>query len=313
MRSAFVLLVAAVVCSTGQSAAPPVPAFRHVVVVVFENHEYGKVLGNPEAPASTRSRRKARCSQSYRAVRTRRCRTTSRWSPARRRGSRATARAARSAAAASPTRSRRGRRGRRTPRACRHRVDGPSRGGYAKKHVPFLYFRRVLERAGAATPDRAVRRSSRATSRPAAAQLLARRPGPLPRHARLLCRDGRRLAQAFLPPLLKLPRHCGLRRLRRVRHAGAASRRSRSARWCGPLVLPGVISHYGLLRMIEQGFGLPLLGRSARRRPSPASGGVRVAERGICGSALKLRSGRWFDAVKAIEARDPFTQGHARV
>ena len=47
----FVLVVAAVVCSTGQSAAPQVPAFDHVVVVVLENKERGKVLGNPAAPA----------------------------------------------------------------------------------------------------------------------------------------------------------------------------------------------------------------------------------------------------------------------
>ena len=51
MKWPFVLVVAAVVCSTGQSAMPQVPAFDHVVVVVLENKERGKVLGNSNAPA----------------------------------------------------------------------------------------------------------------------------------------------------------------------------------------------------------------------------------------------------------------------
>jgi phosphatidylinositol-3-phosphatase len=68
VRWAFVLLVAAVVCSTGASAPPQVPAFDHVVVVVLENKERGKVLGNSDAPAFNAFARSGAVLNAYRGV-----------------------------------------------------------------------------------------------------------------------------------------------------------------------------------------------------------------------------------------------------
>ena len=49
---AAALAAAAVLGSTigGAATQRPVPQFRHVVLVVFENHAYGQVIGSREAP-----------------------------------------------------------------------------------------------------------------------------------------------------------------------------------------------------------------------------------------------------------------------
>ena len=72
----------------------------------------------------------------------------------------------------------------------------------------------------------------------------------------------------FLPPLLKLPGtavfvvfdESDSRRPRRARARARPARRARST-------FTSALSHYGLLRTIEEGFGLPLLGRSAHATP----------------------------------------------
>ena len=45
------VLAALALCPGAQSAAPKVPAFDHVIVIVFENKARAEVLGSPAAPA----------------------------------------------------------------------------------------------------------------------------------------------------------------------------------------------------------------------------------------------------------------------
>ena len=84
----------------------------------------------------------------------------------------------------------------------------------------------------------------------------------------------------FLPPLLKLP---GTAVFVVFDESDSADARV-PALALGPLVRPrsratGALGHYGLLRTIEDGLGLPRLGRSARAARSPASGDCRPRPR----------------------------------
>ena len=270
MRWAVVLLVAAVVCSTGQSAAPQVPAFDHVVVVVLENKERGNVLGNPDAPAFNAFARKGAVLTGYRGV-------THPSLPnylALVSGSThdissdctSCTVGGRSLADTLEVR-------KLTWKAYAEGLPrtgwtGPSRGRYAKKHVPFLYFRRVLARPA---------RLSRIV--PLAQLTRDRVAGRLPNFALVvpdLCHGmhdcsvatGDAWLKRFLPPLVNLPGTAVFV----VFDESDTADPGVPALALGPLVRAhsystGVISHYGLLRTIEQGFGLPLLGRSARATP----------------------------------------------
>ena len=207
MRWAFVLLVAAVVCSTGESAQPQVPAFDHVVVVVLENKERGKVLGNPNAPAFNAFARKGAVLRAYRAV-------THPSLP----NYLALVSGSTHGISSDCTRCTVGGRSLADTLEARKltwkayaeglpRVGwtGPSRGRYAKKHVPFLYFRRVL------TSPARLRRIV-----PLAQLTRDRASGRLPNFALVvpnLCHGmhdctvatGDAWLKRFLPPLLKLP------------------------------------------------------------------------------------------------------------
>jgi phospholipase C len=145
---------------------------------------------------------------------------------------------------------------------------GPYRGRYAKKHVPFLYFRRVL-----ASPARLKRVV------PLAQLWRDRAAGALPSFSLVvpdLCHDmhdcsvavGDRWLKRFLPPLLKLDDTVVFV----VFDESDGRDPGVPALALGMRVRPGarsgqVTSHYGLLRTIEDGFGLPRLGRSARVAP----------------------------------------------
>ena len=157
--------------------------------------------------------------------------------------------------------------------------------------MPFLYFRRVL--SSPARLRRIVPLSQLARDRAA---------GHLPNFALVvpdLCHDmhdcsvatGDAWLKRFLPPLLKVPGTAVFV----VFDESDTGDPGVPALALGPLVrarsyFTGATSHYGLLRTIEEGFGLPLLGQSAQRHAghrnlesSPAS-----AERGIRRSTLKL-------------------------
>jgi phospholipase C len=270
VRWAFVLLVAAVVCSTGESAQPQVPAFDHVVVVVLENKERGKVLGNLDAPAFNAFARNGAVLRAYRGV-------THPSLP----NYLALVSGSTHGISSDCTRCTVGGRSLADTLEARKltwkayaeglpRVGwtGPSRGRYAKKHVPFLYFRRVLAR-----PAR-LRRIV-----PLAQLTRDRVAGRLPNFALVipnLCHGmhdctvatGDAWLKRFLPPLLKLPGTAVFV----VFDESDTADPGVPALALGSLVRTrsystSPMSHYALLRTIEQGFGLPLLGLSARAAP----------------------------------------------
>jgi phospholipase C len=261
------LLVALVVCSVGQSATPPVPAFRHVVVVMLENKSQGQVLGNRDAPAFNAFARDGAVLAGYRGV-------THPSLP----NYLALVSGSTHGISSDCTSCTVDGRSLADTLEARHLTwktyaeglprpgwTGASRGRYAKKHVPFLYFRRVL-----ASPSR-LRRVVPLT------QLARdRAAGKLPSFALVvpdLCHDmhdcsvatGDAWLKRFLPPLLKLP---GTAVFVVFDESDSGDERVPAVA-LGPLVRPhsratGALGHYALLRMIEDGLGLPLLGRSAR-------------------------------------------------
>ena len=151
---------------------------------------------------------------------------------------------------------------------------GPYSGRYAKKHDPFLYFRDVL-----ASP---ARRRRVVPLRQLARDLSANRLPSFSLVVPDLCHDmhdcsvgtGDTWLGRFLKPLLASPR---------LAHSvvfvvfdepsGASPATERvPALALGRLVVPGSVSaartsHYGLLRTIEDAWGLPRLGHSAQVHP----------------------------------------------
>jgi phosphatidylinositol-3-phosphatase len=270
VKRAMVVVVAAVVCSTGQSAPRQVPAFDHVVVVVLENKARRQVLGSADAPAFNAFARKGAVLAAYRGVThpslpnylalvsgsthsiTSDC--TSCTVGGRSLADTLEARKLTWKAYAEGL-----------PRVG---WTGPSRGRYAKKHVPFLYFRRILERPARLRRIVPLAQISRDSA-----------TGRLPDFALVvpdLCHDmhdcsvatGDAWLKRFLPPLLKLPGTAVFV----VFDESSTADPGVPALALGSLVRPhsysrGAISHYGLLRTIEEGLGLPLLGQSARASP----------------------------------------------
>jgi len=130
--------------------------------------------------------------------------------------------------------------------------------------VPFLYFRNVLARPAWLRNVVPLRRLS---------------PRRLPDFALVipdLCHDmhdcpvrvGDAWLRRFLPPLLRIPDTAVF--VTFDESYGPGNRVPALA--LGPLVRPGsrfasAMTHYGLLRTLEDGLGLPRLGRSARVRP----------------------------------------------
>jgi phosphatidylinositol-3-phosphatase len=260
---AALLAAVLVLCAGAQAAPPPVPAFGHVVVIVFENKGPGAVLGNREAPAFNAFARRGAVLSGYRGV----------------------AHPSLPNYLALVSGSTHGI----TTTCTKCVVDGPSladtlaakgltwktyaeglprpgwtgahAGRYAKKHVPFLYFRNVLAKP-------AWLRNVVPLSRLA--------PRRLPDFALVvpdLCHDmhdcpvrvGDAWLRRFLPPLLRVPEIAIF--VTFDESYGAGNRVPALA--LGPLVRPGsrfapALTHYGLLRTIEDGVGLPRLGRSAR-------------------------------------------------
>jgi hypothetical protein len=150
---------------------------------------------------------------------------------------------------------------------------GASSGRYAKKHVPFLYFQKVLTRPLRLRHVVPLTQFSR--------DLAARRLPSFLLIVPNMCHDmhdcsvrtGDTWLGGFLTPLLKN------RQLRKsvifvITDEPADSNPSApiAALALGPLVKPGSrfsaqTSHYGLLRTIEDAWRLPRLGQSARVKP----------------------------------------------
>jgi acid phosphatase len=252
------------------------PAFSHVVLVVFENKEVDQVLGSPEAPTFAALARRYTLLTDYRAVAhpslpnylalvsgstqgiTSDCTSCQVEAPN-----------------LADTLERAGKTWKTyaegLPRAG---FTGPSAGRYAKKHDPFLYFADVVgrpDRLRRIVPLDAFRRDLRA--------------GRLPDFSLVvpdLCHDmhdcsvatGDSWLRTFLQPLLRSPAlQQGVVFV--VFDEGSSSVGGGghvAALVLGPLVRAGSrssqqLSHYALLRTIEQAWGLPLLGRSRSAKP----------------------------------------------
>ena len=256
-----------VLCTGAEAAPPPVPSFQHVVVVVLENKARDQVLGNSDAPAFNAFARRGAILADYRGIThpslpnylalvsgstqgiTDDCTSCS--LPGRSLAD-TLATAGRTWKTYAEGLPRRG-------------WTGAERGRYVKRHVPFLYFRRVLSRPtwlrrmvplSQLSDDRAKRRL------PAFSLVVPD-----------LCHDmhdcsvatGDAWLRRFLPPLLNVKGTVVFVTF----DESDTSDPGVPALALGPLVRPGstfsrAVNHYGLLRTIEDGLRLPRLGRSAR-------------------------------------------------
>jgi phosphatidylinositol-3-phosphatase len=283
VRLAVIAVLAGVVTATSAGATQSalrterqsVPHFRHVVLIVFENHEVDDVLGSSDAPTFNRLGSQYATISNYTAVAHPSLPNYLALVSGSTQGIDSDCTdcivAGRSLAdtlAAS----------RKTWKTYaeglpRTGFTGASSGRYAKKHNPFVYFRRNL------TPARLQRVVPLSRFLP---DVRGRR---LPTFSLVipdLCHDmhdcsvstGDTWLASFLKPLL---RGSVLKRSavfvvfdEGTSDVGGGGRIAALA--LGPLVHPhskstGATNHYGLLRTIESGLRLPLLGLSAGARP----------------------------------------------
>ena len=148
---------------------------------------------------------------------------------------------------------------------------GAVSGRYAKKHNPFVYFRSVVRspaRRSRVVPFTQLARDLRADALPDFSIVV---PDMCNSMHDCPVRVGDAWLRRLLPSLLQLPNTAifvvfdeGSTAVRGGGHIAAFV--------AGTAVLPGarytaVVDHYGALRTIEEAWGLPLLGRSARAQP----------------------------------------------
>jgi phosphatidylinositol-3-phosphatase len=268
----FLVLLALVACPAATAAAP-LPDFEHVAVIVFENKESRSILGNPAAPTfNAYARRYGNLTRYYGVTHpslpnylalvsgsthgiTSDCTTCVAAGKSLADTIEAAGRTWKTYAEGLPTPG----------------FLGAFSRRYAKKHNPFAYF-----------PDVANNPTRRSRIVPLSGLATDLSAGTLPSFALIvpdLChsmhdcsvRVGDTWLRRYAPPLLLLPDSVvfvvfdeGSSSIRGGGHTvalalGTAVRpRSRFTRFT---------NHYSLLRTIEQAWGLPLLGRSARATP----------------------------------------------
>lgn len=255
------------------AAAPAVPSFDHAIVIVFENKERGHVLGSRSAQTFNRYARVFANLTAYYAVThpslpnylalvsgsthgiTRSCTKCLVGGPSLADTLEASGRTWKTYAEGLPVAG----------------YTGAASGRYAKKHNPFLYFREVVAdpaRRARVVPLGELKRDLQESAFPDFALIVPD-----------LCNSmhdcsvsvGDTWLRRIVPPLLKLPQTAifvtfdeGSTRVRGGGHTPALV--------LGTAVRPNsrnraLSGHYGLLRTIEQAWGLPLLGASARARP----------------------------------------------
>jgi acid phosphatase len=250
-----------------------VPAFRHVVVVVFENKEAGSVVGRSDAPTFDRmSAAYAGLGRYYGVAHpslpnylalvsgsthgiSSDCTTCVVKGPSLAGSLAAAGRTWKTYAEGLP----------------RAGYTGAFAGRYAKKHDPFLYFREVLARPAwraRVVPLGALRRDLARDALPDFSLVV-----PDLCHSMHDCSvaTGDAWLRTLLPPLLRLPETVvfvvfdeGVTSLRGGGHVPALA--------LGTAVRPGsrddrVTGHCGLLRTVEDAWALPLLGCSRRAAP----------------------------------------------
>ena len=262
----------------GAGGAPPSPAVPHfgrVVVVVFENKERSQVLGNPAAPAFNAFARRGAVLSGYRGVTHPSLPNYLALVSGSTQGIHSDCSfcivAARSLADTLP-------RAHRTWKAYAEGLPEPgytgaSFGRYAKKHVPFLYFQDVTtspSRRRRVVPLRQLSRDLAANRLPSFSLVVPD-----------LCHDMHDCSVAtgdvwltgFLKPLLRSKKLANSAIFVVFDETdGSTASGLIPALALGPAVVPGSryrgsISHYGLLRTIEDAWGLPRLGRSRAAAP----------------------------------------------
>ncbi len=269
---ALALLVVLVVAG-GAGTHATIPSFDHVIVVVFENKEESAVLGRGDAPTfNAMAKRYARLTRYYGVTHPSLPNYVALVSGTTAGIPTDCTSCIVSARNLADTLESTGRTWKTYAQGLPRRgFTGASRGRYAKKHVPFLYFRDVVD-----TPERRNRVVPLAELRADLAR------GALPSFALVvpdLCnsmhdcpvRTGDQWLRRTVPRLLTVPNSVvfvvfdeGTSNARGGGHVPALA--------LGTAVRPGarftaVTSHYGLLRTIEEAWGLPFLGRSAAARP----------------------------------------------
>jgi hypothetical protein len=266
------LLLALLACPAA-TAVTPLPAFEHVVVIVFENKESTSVLGNPAAPTfNSYARRYASLTRYYGVTHpslpnylalvsgsthgiTTDCTSCIASGKSLADTIEVSGRTWKTYAEGLPSTG----------------YLGPSSRRYAKKHDPFAYFPNVSgdpRRRARIVPLTRLAVDLRAQTLPSFSLVV-----PDLCHSMHDCsvNVGDAWLRRIVPPLLSLPDSVvfvvfdeGSTSVRGGGHTialalgTAVRRRSRFTR---------VTGHYGLLRTIEQAWGLPLLGRSAAVRP----------------------------------------------
>jgi phosphatidylinositol-3-phosphatase len=265
--------LAAVALPGAQAALRPVPSFDHVIVIVLENKVRGSVLGNRSAPTFNSLASRHAVLAGYRGVThpslpnylalvsgstqgiTSDCTACSTGGRSLADTLEATGRTWKAYAEGLP----------------RAGWTGAGTGRYVKRHVPFLYFRRVLARPARlrnVVPLSALSRD-----------LAARRLPDFSLVVPDMCHDmhdcsvatGDAWLKRFVPPLLRSRQLANSAVFIVFDESDSADPRVASLA-LGPLVRSGSVyapamSHYGLLRTIEDAWGLPRLGRSARVAP----------------------------------------------
>jgi len=266
VKAALVGLALALLCKCAQAAPRPAPAFGHVVVIVLENKARDRVLGNPAAPAFNAFASGGGVLSGYRGVTHPSLPNYLALVSGSTHGIASDCtRCVVSGPSLADTLEAKGLTWRTYAEGLpRPGWTGAGRRRYAKRHVPFLYFRRVLTRP--ARLRRVVPLSQCSTRRLPAFSLVV--PD--------LCHDmhdcsvatGDAWLRRFVPPLLRLEGTVVFV----VFDESDTVDPGVPALALGPLVRPAsrftpTMSHYGLLRTIEDGLGLTRLGRSARAAP----------------------------------------------
>lgn len=273
MKPAACLLVLFAILTGGATASAPVPAFDHVVVIVFENKESTSVLGNRAAPTfNVYGRRYARLTRYYGVTHPSLPNYLALVSGSTQGITTDCTDCVVEAQSLADTIEASGR----TWKTYAEGLPapgflGPFKGRYAKKHNPFAYFRGIAE-----DPAR------RARIVPLSKLGADVRAGALPSFSLVvpdLCHSmhdcsvsvGDAWLRSQIGKFVKLPKTVvfvvfdeGSTSIRGGGHTVALA--------IGKAVRPGsrytgVTSHYGVLRTIEQAWGLPLLGRSAHVAP----------------------------------------------
>jgi phosphatidylinositol-3-phosphatase len=275
-RAALVALLALVLVPAVPAARLAVPRFTHVLVVVFENKERGQIAGSSSAPTFAALARRYAALTRYDAVAHPSLPNYLALVSGSTHGIAVDCTACVvSGRSLADTLAARGRSWKTYAEGLpQPGFTGASAGEYAKKHDPFLYFRNVLARPAwrrRVVPFTELARDVRARRLPDFALVVPN-----------LCDDmhdcpvatGDRWLRRNVVPLLSSPALAGgvvfVVFDEGATDAGGGG--NVEALVLGPLVRPDArftqpTSHYGLLRTVEQAWGLPLLGRSADAAP----------------------------------------------